>query len=295
MVCHRALVKNSSQNNIFINLRQHWSILETWKCFSLPGRPPPGLGSNGCVMQCHNSTSAAVMWCSQRARWQNKLRKAFGSLPSQCQMKADSCQSISACNSWTVQVMEGKQQHFIKCLSFKFLNRVLLPHVNFSGLQRLFNIIAINDQWIMITGPLNIALGFFFYISVTYVTAWKWQTHIWPVATWMDELLIFAATSVASSLGYLHIIMLGNEETLTEYWEIFAVSLWNTLLQLSKRLLTLSSSSSASHIIKANTNLTFKLESFLPSNTRRLRRKYIHLYSRYRDKLHKPSSEQLFQ
>lgn len=37
-------------------------------------------------------------------------------------------------------------------------------------------------------------------------------------STWMDELLIFAAVSVASSLGYLHIIMLGNEETLKSDW-----------------------------------------------------------------------------
>lgn len=71
----------------------------------------------------------------------------------------------------------------------------------------------------MIAGPLNVASGFFFYISATlYATAWKWQTHIWPIATWSDELLIFAAMSVASSLGSSHIIMLGNEETLKSDW-----------------------------------------------------------------------------
>lgn len=89
----------------------------------------------------------------------------------------------------------------------------------------------------MITGPLNIASGFFFYISATlYAAAWKWQTHIWPIATWSDELLIFAAMSVASSPGSLHIIMSGNEETLKSDWvdEIFAVSPWNTRRQLSQ-------------------------------------------------------------
>lgn len=41
---------------------------------------------------------------------------------------------------------------------------------------------------------------------------------IWLIATWLDELLIFAAMSVASSLGSLHIIMLGNEEMLKSDW-----------------------------------------------------------------------------
>lgn len=90
VVCHCARVKNSSQNNIFINLQQHWSILETWKCFSLPGMPPPGLGSNTCVIQCHNSTSSTVMWCSRRARWQANLEKPSGLYHHIYQLKGNS-------------------------------------------------------------------------------------------------------------------------------------------------------------------------------------------------------------
>lgn len=108
VVCHCARVKNSSQNNIFINLRQHWRIPETRKRFSLPGMPPPGLGSNTCVMQCHNSTSSAVMWCSKSTRWQANLEEPPGLYQYICQLKGDSYQSVSACSSWTVQIMERK-------------------------------------------------------------------------------------------------------------------------------------------------------------------------------------------
>lgn len=119
---------------------------------------------------------------------------------------------------------------------------------------------------------------------------------------WMDELLIFAAMSVASSLGCLHLIMLDNEErekSIGRYTQFLSKAhsfscpkaFWDSSL------------SSGSWIIHCNKNLTLKNRTFFTvticQKLTRLQIKYIHLNSAETDgptdRFHHTSNHKIIQ
>lgn len=104
---------------------------------------------------------------------------------------------------------------------------------------------------------------------------------------WMDELLIFAAMSVASSLGCLHVIMLDNEEmgkSIGRYSQFLSEAHSSSC---SKAFWD-SSLSSGSWIIRCIKNLTLKTRKkftvTICQKSTRLQIKYIHLNSAETDR-----------